>query len=182
VAESLSALVGQGDCRLDNNLKERIVNFSMRVTTVALFLLVAFAVPGRAAAQSMKSVAGTYTLVSSKAFGESPRGALMLGADGHYSAVLMRATLPKFASGSRTKGTDGEVRDVVDGSIAHFGKYTIDDGGKAITFHIETATFPNWDGIMQKRPLKVSGDLLSYTVPAPSGGGAASETVWKRVR
>jgi len=30
---------------------------------------------------------------------------------------------------------------VVDGSIAHYGRYTVDDGGKTLTLHIESSTF-----------------------------------------
>jgi len=147
---------------------------------VASFLVLS--VPFGAAAQSVKSVAGTYTIVTSEAFGKGARGTLILGADGRYSVVLMRASLPKFASGARTKGTAEENRAVVDGSIAHVGRYTIDDGGKTLTFHIESSTFPNWDGQAQKRPLKATGELLTYTVPAPSTGGAATELVWKRTK
>jgi lipocalin-like protein len=146
-------------------------------------LLLSFALPARdAAAQSMKSVAGSYTIVSTEAFGKGARGTLMLGADGRYSILLTRATLPKFASGSRTKGTADEMKAIVDGSIAHIGKYTIDDGGKAITFHVETSTYPNWDGTTQKRALKLKGDELTYTVTAPSAGGPAADVVWKRIK
>src|SRR5215813_2590943 len=52
---------------------------------------------------------------------------------------------------------------------------------KTITFKIETATFPNWDGTEQKRAFTVTGDELTYTVPAASGGGTAT-TVWKRAK
>ena len=153
-----------------------------RVVTGA-FLSMALALPlGNSAAQSIKSVAGTYTLVSTDAFGKDPRGTLVLGADGRYSTIVMRASLPKFASGSRLNGAADEIKGVVEGSICHFGKYTIDDGGKTITFHIEAATFANWDGATQKRPLKVSGDTLTYTVTTPSGGGRGADTVWKRVK
>jgi len=148
---------------------------------VASFLLLGLAVHD-AAAQTVKSVAGTYAIVSTDSFGKGARGYLMLAPDGHYSLTVMRAALPRFASGSRTKGTPDEVKAVVDGSIAHVGTFTIDDGGKSITFHIESSTFPNWDGTMQKRPLKLSGDLLTFTVTAPSGGGSSTDVVWKRVK
>jgi hypothetical protein len=154
---------------------------SVRIAVVASFLVLAPAIH-HATAQSVKSIAGTYAIVSTESFGKGARGTLMLAPDGHYSLVVMRATLPKFASGSRTKGTPEEVKAIVDGSIAHLGRYTIDDGGKAITFHIETSTFPNWDGATQKRPLKLSGDLLTFTVAAPSGGGSSTDVVWKRVK
>jgi hypothetical protein len=146
----------------------------------ASLLLAAFVAP--AGAQSMKSVAGTYSVVTIPAYGDNARGMMVLGADGRYSLVAGRATLPKFASNSRVKGTADENKAVIDGSIAHFGKYTIDDGGKAITFHIEMCTFPNWDGTAAKRALKVAGDKLTYTVTAPSAGGPPNDVVWKRVK
>jgi hypothetical protein len=130
----------------------------------------ATALAGHAAAQTAKSVAGTYRLVTVPAYGDKPRGQLILTPDGRYSIVITRAEMPKIASGSRTKATPEEQKAVVDGSIAHVGRYTIDDGGKAITFHIETSTFPNWNGTTQKRPFSMKGDLLTYTVAAPSGG------------
>lgn len=152
-------------------------------SAIAVALFVALLVrSGAAAAQSVKSVAGTYAIVSTEAFGKGARGTLMLGADGRYSIVLMRANLPKFASGARTKGTAEEYKSVVDGSIAHVGKYTIDDGGKTLTFHVEAATFANWDGTTQKRPLTVKRDEISYTVPAPSTGGPATQLVWRRIK
>ena len=149
------------------------------LAAVAVGSMLAF----EAAAQpTMKSVAGTYAPVTVPAFGEKPRGQLTLGADGRYSLILARATLAKIASGARTKATADEYKMMGDGSIAHFGKWTIDDGGKTLTFHIEASSFPNWDGQSQKRPMKLSGDTLAYTVPAPSTGGAASELTWRRVR
>jgi Lipocalin-like domain len=137
---------------------------------------------GETAAQTIISVPGTYSLVSAGAFGENPRGTMILTPDGYYAIILARATLPKIAAGLRTKGTAEENRMVVEGSLAHTGKYTIDDDGKVITFSIQTATFPNLDGTVQKRPLKVSGDTLTYTVTAPSAGGPPGDTVWKRVK
>ena len=148
----------------------------------AVLLAAGLALPaGETAAQSAKSVAGTYSPVSVPAFGDSPRGLLILTADGHYSIVLARATMAKIASGARTKSTPDENKAVVEGSIAHAGKYTIDDKGKAISFIVATSTFPNWDGTTQKRALKVKGDTLTYTVTAPSDGGKPNDVVWKRV-
>jgi hypothetical protein len=138
--------------------------------------------PERAAAQDAKSVAGTYTIVSVKAFGDNPRGQMTLGHDGRYSLILARTTLPKVASGVRDTGTAEENKAVVGGSIAHFGKYTVDAKDKTITFKVATSTFPNWDGATFKRPFKVSADQLSYTNSAPSSGGGATEVVWKRIK
>lgn len=149
----------------------------------ATILLAALALPaGEAAAQTMKSVAGTYTAVTVPAFGDNPRGTLILTANGRYAIVVGAAKLAPIASGARTKGTPAENKAVVEGSIAHYGTYTIDDKGKAITFNVEMSTFPNWDGKPQKRALTVKGETLSYVVTAPSSGGPANEVVWKRVK
>jgi hypothetical protein len=151
--------------------------------TAASLLLLSLALPaGDVAAQSFTSVAGSYTVVSVPAYGTNARGRMMLGADGRYSIVLARATLPKFASNSRIKGTSDEYKGVVEGSIAHYGTYTVDDGGKAITFNIEASTFPNFDGTSQKRALKVAGDVLTYTVTTPSAGGTGNDVIWKRIK
>ncbi len=148
-----------------------------------LLLFAALALPaGNAAAEGAKSVAGTYTPVSNAPFGDNPRGQLILGRDGHYSIILARATLAKVAADARDKGTAEENKAIVGGSIAHFGKYTVDAKVKTITFNVEASTFPNWDGTTFKRAFKVSGDQLTYTNNAPSGGGSAIDVVWKRVK
>ena len=41
--------------------------------------------------------------------------------------------------------------------------------------------FPNWEGAEQKRAFRISGDELTYNVPAASGGGTA-EFVWRRAK
>ena len=146
----------------------------------ASLLLAAFVAP--AGAQTIKSVAGTYTVISIPAYGDNARGMMVLDANGHYSIVAGRTTLPKFAANSRVKGTAEENKAVIDGSIAHFGTYTIDDGGKSITFHIKMSTFPNWDGTSAKRALKMAGDQLTYTVTVPSAGGPPNDVVWKRIK
>jgi hypothetical protein len=156
------------------------------------FLLLSLALPsGDAAAQSAKSLAGSWTLVSADnieasgkrtpTFGPNPRGSLIFTSNGRYSINIARTSLPKFASDNRIKGTAEENQAVVTGSIAHFGKYTVEEKDKAFTFHIETSTFPNWDGTTQKRPFTVSGDELKYGVAAASGGGRV-ELVWKRIK
>ena len=133
-------------------------------------------------AQDMKSVAGAYAPVKIPAFGEQPRGQMILTQDGRYSIVLSRAEMPKIASGTRTDATPEENKMVVNGSIAHTGRYSVDDGGQSITFYVETSTFPNWNGTTQKRPLTVKGDMLTYKVMAPSNGDAPNEVTWRRVK
>jgi hypothetical protein len=143
-------------------------------------------------AQSANSLAGTYAGVSfsqtdaagntTQIFGDDPRAMMVLTTDGRYSIIVMRASLPKFASNSRLKGTAEENKAVVDGSIAHFGRYTIDENDKSITFHVESSTFPNWDGAPQKRPFTVKGDEFTYRVPTASTGSGSAQVTWKRMK
>jgi len=147
--------------------------FAILATALSSMALVAFA-------QTAKTVAGTYSPVIVSAYGDKPKGQMILTPDGRYAIVLSRNDLAKIAAGARTQGTPDENKAVVHGSIAHAGRYTVDDGGKSITFHIETSTFPNWNGTTQKRALKLAGDTLTYTVTTPSAGGAPNDVVWKR--
>jgi hypothetical protein len=114
-------------------------------------------------------------------YGSNPQGLVIFDGKGHYALVNARNGLPKFSSQKRTEGTPEEYKAVVQGSIAHFGRYTINEADKTITFHIETSTFPNWDGIEQKRPFTLKGDELKWTTPGASSGGTA-EVVLRRAK
>jgi hypothetical protein len=113
-------------------------------------------------------------------YGPNPQGLATFESNGRYILMTARASLPKFASNNRMEGTADEYKAVVQGSIAHFGKYTVNEADKTITFHIDTSTFPNWDGIEQKRPFTLTGDQLKWTTAGSSGGSA--EVVLKRAR
>src|SRR5258705_7871160 len=104
------------------------MNRRTMLTAVAVGLPLAMLPVSDAAAQpTMKSVAGTYSAVSVPAFGDKPYGQMILTPGGRYNIVVRRAQLAPVASGARNKGTDAENKALVDGSISHFGKYTIDD-------------------------------------------------------
>jgi hypothetical protein len=159
------------------------IMFVMAVLSAAF---VALAVPAdKSSAQTAKNIVGTWALVSDIAdqgsskvepFGSSPKGLLVLDANGHYVLAVARHGLPKFASNHRMTGTAEE-----NAVTTHFGTYSVDDSGKTISFRIETSTFADWDGTEQKRPFSLSGDRLKYTIAAAAGGGTA-EVVWKRLK
>ena len=105
--------------------------------------------------------------VKSEPYGASPQGVLIFEADGRYGLILSRKDLPKFISNSRTNGTADENKAVVQGTISHFGRYTVSPADKSIVFYIELSTYPNFNGTEQKRSFELIGDVLKYTVPAP---------------
>jgi Lipocalin-like domain len=116
-------------------------------------------------------------------FGPNPRGSFILTPDGRFSMILMRTSLPKFASNSRIKGTNEENQAVVQGSLADFGRYAVEsEKDKTLTLTIEGCTFPNWDGQTQKRIVIVQGDELRVTQHNPAIGGGTNYIVWKRAK
>jgi len=139
-----------------------------------------------------KQIQGSWNLVSiyneqdgkkTDVFGPNPRGSLLLTPDGRFSWILMQASLPKFASNARQKGTAEENQAVVQGSIAFFGRYSVvSDKEQTINLHVEGSTFPNWDGQDQKRIVTVNGDELKVVNPTPSLGGGTNHLIWKRAK
>ena len=134
---------------------------------------------------------GTWTVVSvdtvaaggarTPTYGPNPRGTVMFDARGNYALILAKVGMPKFASDNRTQGSAEENRAVVQGTLAHFGTYKVDERQRTLNFHIVGSTFPNWEGNDQLRPLSITGNVAKWTTPEASGGGVA-ELVIRRQR
>ena len=144
-----------------------------------------------AVAQTARDVVGTWTLVSSVAekdgtktdqFGSGAKGMLTLDADGHFMLTIIGPDLPKFASNNRAAGTPEDNKEVVSKSIAMIGTYSVNSADKTLTFNVDSATFPNWNGTEQKRLLKSGNpDELKYITPTASSGGVGTVT-WRRAK
>jgi Lipocalin-like domain len=170
---------------------------TLAVTTMSLLFLGVVLFVGDALAQqkSLKEqLVGTWKLVSSHnvrndgskidVYGPNANGIVIYTSDGHFALVNMRSDLPKFASNSRDRGTPEEYKAVVQGSIAYFGTYTVNEADKVITAQIEGSTFPNAiGGPDQKRIItSLTADELKFTNPAATSRGGTLELVWKRAK
>jgi len=166
---------------------------TLTLTTMAMLFLGVTLSSGDAVGQEKtlkEQLVGTWTYISVDTvnpdgsrvpmYGPNPQGLASFDGNGRYILLTARSGQPKFASNNRMEGTPEEYKTVVQGSIAHFGRYTVDETGKTITFHIETSTFPNWNGAEQKRPFTLAGDELKWTTAGSSGGMA--EVVLKRAK
>jgi hypothetical protein len=140
-----------------------------------------------------QQIQGTWILVSiyneqpdgkkTDQFGSNPRGLVIYTPDGHFTHIIMRASLPKFASNNRVKGTVEENNAVVEGSIAYFGTYSVaSEKEKIVNIHVEGSTFPNWDGQDQKRRVNVIGDMLTVSTVTPAAIGGTNYVVYKRAK
>jgi len=87
----------------------------------------------------------------------------------------------KFSAGDNLHGTLEEYKGVSLGMSCHFGRYRVDTEKGTITFQIERASFPNWDGTTQTRPFTLTGDELSWRVPARPDGNIPI-SAWRRLR
>lgn len=141
--------------------------------------------------QWKQQLPGTWVLVSvdninpdgkrTQPYGENPQGVLMFDKDGNYALQILGTNRTRFVSGDKTKGTADENRGLVLGSNSHFGKYRINAADNTITFQIEHAFFPNWEGTEQKRNFTLSENEFRYTVPTTTNGvGVSGEVIWKR--
>jgi Lipocalin-like domain len=151
------------------------------ITALGLALL-----PGSAVSQqkSLKDqLVGIWILVEAPQWGPNPKGQLSLEANGRYSSVLLRSDLAKYASNNRTQTTPQEDKATVQGTLATFGTYTVNETERTYTIHVEGSSFPNWNGTDQKRNVvSITADELKVTNPAPSIGGSPTQTVYRRVK
>jgi hypothetical protein len=152
-------------------------------------------VVGQSAAKSSepasKGLIGTWTLVlvdnvlpdgsRIHLYGDAPQGILTFDANGRYTLQILRTGRPKFAANDKSKGTPEENAPAVQGSNAHWGRYEVNEADGTLTFFIDHASFPNWEGTQQKRKFTINGDRLKYIVPAPTTGAKAiGEVEWQR--
>ena len=177
------------------------------VAALALVMTAAAGVAGAASeptepnepAAGPVALAGTWTLVSVdnilapneagseriQPYGDHPDGILMIDARGRYALHIFRAARAKFATGDKARGTAEENLATVRGTNSHFGRLVVDhvaDTAGTVTFHIEHASFPNWEGIEQRRQFTLDGDRLRYTVNTTTTGGTeVGEVTWRRL-
>ena len=149
-------------------------------------------VSGAANAQNLgQQVVGTWTVISQyveqdgkkvEPFGSNPKGMAVYDKTGRFIFVLQRASLPQFASNNRMTGTAEENKAIVQGSIAYFGRYSVNEKEGKINLHYDGSTYPNWDGEDQTRLIAISGDELKIISPVSTVGGGVVHLVLRRVK
>ena len=113
-------------------------------------------------------------------YGENPVGIAFFDADGRYIITVMRSDRAKYASDALWQGTGEENKATADGTITYFGTYSVSEADSSIAIHIDGSSFPNWNGVDQKRIVAIAGDQLTLTVRPPTG--EVVEVVWRRAK
>ena len=131
---------------------------------------------------------GTWTLVSweqtrgdgfkSQRYGANPTGIAFFDAGGRYIITVMRSDRANYAGNALWRGTAEENKETADGTITYFGTYAGPEADGSITIHIESSSFPNWNGTTAKRFVAIAEDQLKLTVRPPTGD--VVDVIWKR--
>jgi hypothetical protein len=117
-----------------------------------------------------------------QSLGSNPKGILMFDTNGWFSFQLAQPGRQKFASDNRLQGTAEENKATVRGSLSYYGNYSVDEADRVLHLYIESSSWPNFDGIDNKRIIMLlSDDELKWYSPAGSIGTTA-EVVWKRAK
>ncbi len=164
------------------------------IFNLSAIIALGFVMSANAAMSQTKSLkdqlVGTWYLVSEvdtqsdgkkvDGFGPNPLGVYMFDASGHFTQMLLRADLPKYAN--RLQGTPEQNKAVAQGLVAYYGTYTVNEAEKVVSVHIVGGSFATFNGTDGRRIIaSLTADELKFTNPATSGGTSA-DSVWKRAK
>lgn len=174
-----------------NRSPRRFTGIFAAVVVLASVLPVAVSYAQSHSRTLKEEIVGTWTPVTQyvdqdgkklEPFGSNPKGIVVYDSNGRFVLVLQRATLPSFASSNRMTGTAEENKAIVQGSIAYFGTYVVNENERKINLHYDGSTYPNWDGEDQIRLASISGDELEIISPVSAVGGGTVHLTLRRVK
>jgi hypothetical protein len=141
-----------------------------------------------ASAQSIKDqLVGAWSLVSNVeeySYGKTvscDQGAkcrLDLDAKGRFMVMINQVAPRKKVEGNPADFPVGKM-------VSYYGTYTVNEDSKTLTYKIDSASFPAWDGAEQTRLIStINGSDLLYKsmTPIPSAQGPFVTVIsWKRM-
>jgi hypothetical protein len=165
------------------------------ILTLSAITAIGFAVSLNAAIAQQKplkeQLVGTWAFVSSTGkladgsspWGNNPKGQLSFDANGRYSSIIVRSDLAKYASNSRMQPSPAEAIATVQGAIAYFGTYAMNEVDRSYTVRVDGSSYPNWSGTDLKQVIdSITADELKIRNPAPSYGGPPTLLTYRRVK
>ena len=172
-------------------IRRRLWDVFAALTMLALLLV---PLTGDAVAQqkSLKEqLVGTWTFVSAvntrpdgtkfDPWGGKAAGMQFFAGTGQFSFQVIRSDIPKLASNNRLQGTADEFKAVAQGVLSAYGTYSLDDSGKTLTQHVQSSSFPNFNGANRIWAIALTGDDLTIGSQVAAAGGT-NELKWKRVK
>ena len=116
--------------------------------------------------------------------GQGVQGILMYDPSGWMSLQIIDPERPKFATNDWMSGTPEEAKAALDGLMAYYGTFELNEHKGTVVHHIQGSSFPNWCGIDREQSFELKGNYLTLmTVPtALSGEQVVGHLSWERIR
>lgn len=115
-------------------------------------------------------------------YGEKPIGRITYDKAGRMSAQLMRpgrrSTVAPGVSLIAGNASVDEIREAVNGYIAYFGTFDVDESAHTVIHHVQACLVPSWVGTDLKRTYRFNANRLALTAATTS----VLELVWERER
>jgi Lipocalin-like domain len=95
----------------------------------------------------------------------NPSGILMFDANGRYAMVIAaRGRTGGIRSSSAVQAPADTVKAVVQGVLANFGTWSVNEAGETptITRHVESALFPGVEGFDLEASVSLNGDEVKF--------------------
>lgn len=141
-----------------------------------------------ASAKSVKDqLVGSWSLVSNVeeyadgktvSWDQGSKGNLWFDSKGHFILMIAQVAPRKKVEGNPASFPVGQM-------MSYYGTYAVNEKAKTITYKIDTASSPSWDGTEQTRQLsKISATEFVYKAmaPIPSAQGTFVPVLtWKKV-
>jgi hypothetical protein len=113
-------------------------------------------------------------------YGEKPVGRITYDKAGRMSAQLMRpgrrsSVRPGISLIAGNASTE-ELREALNGFIAYFGTFDVDESTHTVIHHVQACLVPSWVGADLKRAYRFDGNRLVLTAVTTS----VVELVWER--
>ena len=97
------------------------------------------------------------------------------------SAQLMRpgrqSTVPSGVALIAGNASAAEIREAVNGFIAYFGKFDVDESSKTVVHHLEACLVPSWVGTDLKRTYRFDSNRLLLTAASAEN---TLEVLWEK--
>jgi hypothetical protein len=105
-------------------------------------------------------------------FGGNGAGTQSFASTGQFNYQILRSDTGSDAG--------NEFESMAQGVLSYFGTYSIDATGELLTQHVESSSFPSFNGTDRKWSLALSTDELTLSSEVAASGGS-NELKWKRV-
>ena len=116
--------------------------------------------------------------------GQGVQGILIYDTSGNMALQVVDPERPKFATEDWMSGTVDEAKSALDGFMAYYGTFEVNEKKPSVIHHVAHSSFPNWDGVDREQFFELKDDRLTLlTLPMTmSNEHLVGQLVWKKVK